>query len=156
LLLSELVTNALRVKAPSDRQVGVRIAHSADDGMLRLEVSDAGVGKPEVREPDEDETCGRGLMLVEALAHRWGVEPRVRGVGKTVWVELKAPVPTGTEVAAATIRPGQDVRLWGSWRTVRTARDEEHPSEGPAVVLGVGRRAGSAAPRRRAIVGTTR
>ncbi|MFF6784376.1 ATP-binding protein [Streptomyces sp. NPDC012510] len=58
---------------------------------MRLEVSDAGVGKPEVRVPGDEETGGRGLLLVEALAHRWGVEERAGGIGKTVWVELKEP-----------------------------------------------------------------
>ncbi|MFD9121956.1 ATP-binding protein [Streptomyces bottropensis] len=91
LVLSELVTNALRVPVPRDRQVGVRIARSPADGLLRLEVSDAGAGKPEVRVPGDEETGGRGLLLVEATAHRWGVEEREGGIGKTVWAELKAP-----------------------------------------------------------------
>ena len=30
--------------------------------------------------------CGRGLLLVEALASRWGVDER-KGPGKTVWAE---------------------------------------------------------------------
>lgn len=91
LVLSELVTNALRVPVPRDRQVGVRIARSLADGLLRLEVSDAGAGKPEVRVPRDEETGGRGLLLVEAMAHRWGVEERAGRIGKTVWAELKAP-----------------------------------------------------------------
>jgi anti-sigma regulatory factor (Ser/Thr protein kinase) len=93
LVLSELVTNALRVRVPPDRQVGVRIAYSPEDGLLRLEVSDAGEGTPRVRHPAEDDTGGRGLLLVDALTHRWGV--RERCVGKTVWAELKAP-PSAT------------------------------------------------------------
>ncbi|WP_405516249.1 ATP-binding protein [Streptomyces canus] len=98
LVLSELVTNALRARAPHDRQVGVRIAHSAQEGLLRLEVSDAGEGLPEVQSTSEGETGGRGLLLVEALAYRWGVQGRQGGVGKTVWAGLKATetiVPSG-------------------------------------------------------------
>jgi len=91
LVLSELVTNALCVPVPSDRRVGVRITHSVVEGLLRLEVSDAGGGRPEAGEPGVDETCGRGLLLVEALAHRWGYEERAAGIGKTVFAELKAP-----------------------------------------------------------------
>ncbi|MEV7872760.1 ATP-binding protein, partial [Streptomyces sp. NPDC088124] len=83
LVLSELVTNALRVRVPGDRQVGVRILLLPDERLVRLEVSDAGAGKPQIQHPCEDETGGRGLMLVEALAHRWGVEERVGGIGKT-------------------------------------------------------------------------
>ncbi|MGV9882912.1 hypothetical protein [Streptomyces sp. NPDC003006] len=36
-------------------------------------LTDAGAGRPEVKVPGEDETGGRGLLLVDALAHRWGV-----------------------------------------------------------------------------------
>jgi anti-sigma regulatory factor (Ser/Thr protein kinase) len=52
LVLSELVTNAVRVRVPNGRQVEVRIAHARADGLLRLEVSDAGDGWPEVKAPD--------------------------------------------------------------------------------------------------------
>ncbi|MFI5554891.1 ATP-binding protein [Streptomyces sp. NPDC051738] len=141
LVLSELVTNALRVRVPSDRQVGVRIARSPEVGLLRLEVSDAGSGRPEVRTPGDEETGGRGLLLVEALAHRWGVDERVGGIGKTVWAELKAPdivaEPDGWEVAAVMVRPGQRVRVWGEWRGVRAVRTEPYTAGGLAVVLGL-------------------
>jgi hypothetical protein len=141
LVLSELVTNALRVRVPSDRQVGVRIARSLEDGVLRLEVSDAGSGRPEVQAPGDDETGGRGLLLVEALAHRWGVDERAGGIGKTVWAELKAPdivaEPAGREVAAVMMRPGQRVRVLGEWRTVRTVCTEPYAAGGLAVVLGL-------------------
>ncbi|WP_309235537.1 ATP-binding protein [Streptomyces sp. TRM64462] len=71
LVLSELFTNALGVPVPSDRQVGVRIGYSEADGLLRVEVSNAGTGQPKVRHPAWDETEGRGLWLVEALSYRW-------------------------------------------------------------------------------------
>ncbi|MFF0035229.1 ATP-binding protein [Streptomyces mirabilis] len=139
LVLSELVTNALRVRVPSDRLVGVRIARSVEDGLLRVEVSDAGSGRPEVRAPGDEDTGGRGLLLVEALAHRWGVEERAGGIGKTVWAELKAPdivaEPVGREVAAVMVRPGQRVRVWGEWRSVASVRSEQYAAGGPAVVL---------------------
>ncbi|MCJ1680775.1 ATP-binding protein [Streptomyces sp. APSN-46.1] len=141
LVLSELVTNALRVRVPSDRQVGVRIAYSSADGLLRLEVSDAGSGRPEVRHPEADETEGRGLWLVEALSHRWGVSPRAGGIGKTVWCELKAPdllpAPRTRELAAIAVRPGQEVRAWGAWRAVRSVSTVRHATGGLAVLLGL-------------------
>ncbi|MFG2989919.1 ATP-binding protein [Streptomyces sp. NPDC048257] len=141
LVLSELVTNALRVRVPSDRQVGVRIAHSSTDGLLRLEVSDAGTGRPEVRHPEADKTKGRGLWVVEALSHRWGVSGRVGGIGKTVWSELKAPdlvpAPVTREIAAIAVQAGQSVRAWGTWRMVRSVRSERHAAGGLAVVLGL-------------------
>ncbi|MFG2960600.1 ATP-binding protein [Streptomyces sp. NPDC048291] len=139
LVLSELVTNALRVSVPSDRQVGIRIVRLLTDGLLRLEVSDAGSGTPEVRVPGDEETGGRGLLLVEAMAHRWGVDRRAGGIGKTVWAELKAPdiaaESVGREVAAAIVQPGQHVRVWGEWRVVRTMRTEPYAAGGLAVVL---------------------
>ncbi|MDX2545345.1 ATP-binding protein [Streptomyces sp. WI04-05B] len=139
LVLSELVTNALRVPVPSDRLVGVRIARSLAEGLLRLEVSDAGSGRPEVRAPGDEETSGRGLLLVEALAHRWGVEERVGGIGKMVWAELKAPdlvaEPVGREVAAVLVRCGQWVRVWGEWRVVVGVRSERADAGESAVVL---------------------
>ncbi|PWI06751.1 ATP-binding protein [Streptomyces sp. NWU339] len=139
LVLSELVTNALRVPVPSDRQVGVRIIRSVADGLLRLEVSDAGGGRPEVREPGEDETGGRGLLLVAALTHRWGYEERAAGIGKTVFAELKAPdivaEPATREMAAVMVRTGQVVRVRGEWRTVLGVRGDQYATGGPAVIL---------------------
>ncbi|MBO8193849.1 ATP-binding protein [Streptomyces oryzae] len=132
LVLSELVTNAMRVRVPRDRLVGVRIAWLNGDGLLRLEVSDAGEGEPVVRTPGDDETGGRGLLLVESLAARWGFERRACGIGKTVWAEVKAPdlVPErdGTEIAAAAVRVGQWVHAWGAWRTVRSVGSERSAS----------------------------
>ncbi|MFJ2194558.1 ATP-binding protein [Streptomyces violaceusniger] len=139
LILSELVTNALRVRVPNDRLVGVRIVRLLEEGVLRLEVSDAGDGKPEVRKPEEDETCGRGLLLVKALAHRWGYEGRSCGIGKTIWAELKAPdlvsARDGTAVAACTVRAGQSVWERGAWHLVRSVDTQQQASDGLTVVL---------------------
>ncbi|MFC9243513.1 ATP-binding protein [Streptomyces sp. NPDC057136] len=139
LVLSELVTNALCVPAPGDRLVGVRIACRERGELLRLEVSDAGEGRPEVQRPGEMDAAGRGLLLVEALAHRWGVDERLAGIGKTVWAELLAPgvdpAPPEVEIAAVTVRPGQCVRAWGAWRMVQTVRSERYASRGLAVVI---------------------
>jgi two-component sensor histidine kinase len=89
LVLSELVTNAVRARAPRDRQVGIRIVWMPTEEILRLEVSDAGEGVPEPRTPGDEDTDGRGLMLVEAITERWGVQQRTGGIGKTVWGELR-------------------------------------------------------------------
>ncbi|MCX4794907.1 MULTISPECIES: hypothetical protein [unclassified Streptomyces] len=96
-----------------------------------------------MRRPGTLETTGRGLQLVDALADRWGVDERRGGIGKTVWAELLAPgtvpvaLPVGTEVAAVTVRPGQSVRAWGTWHTVRSVRSERYASGGLAVVIGL-------------------
>ncbi|MFE3946154.1 ATP-binding protein [Streptomyces sp. NPDC059118] len=139
LVLSELVTNALRVPVPGDRLVGVRIECRGRGELLRLEVSDAGAGQPEVQRPGELTKGGRGLLLVEALAHRRGVDERRAGIGKTVWAELLAPgidpAPTEMEIAAVTVRPGQCVRAWGAWHAVRSVRSEWYASGGLAVII---------------------
>ncbi|MEU9287112.1 ATP-binding protein [Streptomyces sp. NPDC048275] len=139
LVLSELVTNALRARAPRDRQVGVHITHSEEDGLLRLEVCDAGEGRPEVRNPSEDDAGGRGLLLVEALTHRWGVQEREGDIGKTVWAEIKAPniaaVQVEREIAAVTLHAGDEVKLRGAWRTVRSVQGERSTSGGFVMVL---------------------
>ncbi|MFG2980717.1 ATP-binding protein [Streptomyces sp. NPDC048258] len=141
LVLSELVTNALRVPVPSDRQIGVRIAHSSRDGLLRLEVSDAGSGRPEPGRAEAGDEHGRGLRVVDALSHRWGVSARAGGIGKTVWSELKAPdlapAPATKEIAAIAVRAGQQVRAWGAWRAVRSVRTAPHTTGGLTVVLGL-------------------
>jgi len=139
LLLSELAANALKAPTAGDPHVGFRVARGRGDGMLRLEVSDGGAGVPAARAAGPEDEHGRGLFLVESLADRWGVEPYREG--KTVWAELKAPdlvpVPTGRQIAAATVRPGQTVRVWGAWRTVRAVRTEQFATGGLAVILGL-------------------
>ena len=56
--------------------------------VLRIEVTDTRrERRPGVLQPGPDTETGRGLLLVDALADRWGTaeEPFPR---KTVWVEL--------------------------------------------------------------------
>lgn len=58
---------------------------------LRIEVTDTrGDRRPEPQEPDAGAESGRGLLLVEALADRWGVAEE-RFPRKTVWAELRLP-----------------------------------------------------------------
>lgn len=79
LLVSELVTNAVTY-ADGPVELTVRVAGE----QTRVEVSDTTPARPVLRPPDWEGR--RGLNLVEALAHRWGVDGRVDG--KTVWFEL--------------------------------------------------------------------
>jgi serine/threonine-protein kinase RsbW len=87
LCVSELATNALLHGVPPGRGYRVRL-HLELGGLLRVEVDDSGAGLPHVREAEtgtEDES-GRGLLLVSALADKWGVADRAPG--KTVWCEF--------------------------------------------------------------------
>jgi anti-sigma regulatory factor (Ser/Thr protein kinase) len=88
LLVSELVGNAVRHTGA--RTFGLRISRRR--GWVRVEVRDPSRALPclvpIVRPLDES---GRGLMLVDMLADRWGVDLLPRG--KTTWFELRAPAP---------------------------------------------------------------
>ena len=80
-IVSELVTNAVRAGAAT---VEVRVQADAD--VVRLEVADTAPGWPVPREVAADETTGRGLQIVIALAHDWGVE--AQEAGKLVWATV--------------------------------------------------------------------
>ncbi|MFJ4001847.1 ATP-binding protein [Streptomyces sp. NPDC004673] len=84
LLTSELVTNAL-VHTDDDAILTVVVSARG----LRVEVRDFVARGPLMRTPEADEdTNGRGLILVQSLADAWGV--RAHAVGKSVWFELGA------------------------------------------------------------------
>ena len=82
LLVSELVTNAVR-HAEGE---AVRLVVAITAGVLRVEVHDPGRGFTR-RDPPSDpmRSSGWGLVLVEELSDRWGVDgsPRTR-----VWFEM--------------------------------------------------------------------
>ncbi|NUK39395.1 SpoIIE family protein phosphatase [Streptomyces lunaelactis] len=56
---------------------------------VRLWVKDRSSVRPRRRSPGEAATSGRGLLMIDAVAARWGVEPR--GEGKAVWCEFVPP-----------------------------------------------------------------
>ncbi|UCM86993.1 ATP-binding protein [Streptomyces marincola] len=88
LVISELFTNAI-VHTDSD-VVRCRIEAT---GALRLliEVTDQGPGlaKRAPHPADADAEHGRGLLLLDALAARWGVIAPDRATGCTVWAEIR-------------------------------------------------------------------
>ncbi|MFI9064499.1 ATP-binding protein [Streptomyces sp. NPDC053429] len=87
LCVSELATNALLHGVPPGR--GYRLRLLRFGGVVRVEVHDSGGGRPRIGGRSDDAECGRGLLLVAAVADRWGVGPR--SPGKTVWCELDIP-----------------------------------------------------------------
>ncbi|MEV7186627.1 ATP-binding protein [Kitasatospora sp. NPDC093102] len=98
LLLGELFANAVQHSdAPGDRHIEVRFA--LVNSRLRLEVHDAGSGHPSLRVAAPDDERGRGLLLVDQLAERWGCASRPGGIGKFVWA-LVAPAPAPVLVTA--------------------------------------------------------
>ncbi|MFJ5127157.1 SpoIIE family protein phosphatase [Streptomyces sp. NPDC088555] len=61
---------------------------------VRLSVQDRSSAWPRRRSPGETATSGRGLLLLDAVAVRWGIEPR--GEGKAVWCEIGPSPPPDT------------------------------------------------------------
>ncbi|WP_369216126.1 ATP-binding protein [Streptomyces flavofungini] len=91
LITAELAANAARhgrTVPARDFRVGLS---EAADGTVRIEVTDTRAERLPVVAGvvDPDAETGRGLLLVEAMACRWGVMPRPDGPGKTVWAELR-------------------------------------------------------------------
>lgn len=81
LVVSELLTNAIIHGSPP---IQLRMAHRPE--VLRLEVDDAGTGRPALDPGRARGDGGFGLQIVNTLAARWGVEDHAPG--KAVWVEL--------------------------------------------------------------------
>ncbi len=84
LVVSELVTNAIRAGSPV---VGVAVGLERTRVVLR--VRDEAVGWPAQRTPGSDDPGGRGLPVVSALSATWGV--RLAETGKVVFAELAVP-----------------------------------------------------------------
>lgn len=81
LLTSELVTNAV-VHAGGPVKVGL----DRPGARVRVSVSDGSSVAPRLRDAAFDSESGRGIFLVDQLAHSWGVD--AHAAGKTVWFEL--------------------------------------------------------------------
>ncbi len=79
LIVSELVTNAIRYATPPIRLRLLR------DARLTCEVADASSTAPRLRHARSTDEGGRGLFLVARLAHRWGA--RYTSEGKIIWAE---------------------------------------------------------------------
>jgi GAF domain-containing protein/anti-sigma regulatory factor (Ser/Thr protein kinase) len=83
LLVSELVTNALRVAKDRVELQLMRV------GKLLVEVSDDDHNLPSLEPSEALDEDGRGLSLVSHLSARWGTSRKA--VGKVVWFELPLP-----------------------------------------------------------------
>lgn len=80
LIVSELVTNAIRHASPP-----IRLRLIRHEGALTCEVSDGSTTSPHLRRARNLDESGRGLFIVAQLTRRWGT--RHNSDGKTIWAE---------------------------------------------------------------------
>ena len=84
LVISEVVTNALRYGRPGER---IDLAVTAKPDFLCVQVTDDGPGLvPQPRALQPEEHGGYGLFFVEQLTRRWGVTRENRRT--RIWFEL--------------------------------------------------------------------
>ncbi|MFC9324548.1 ATP-binding protein [Kitasatospora sp. NPDC057015] len=124
LIVAELAANAVLHGRLPGRDFGVRVGVVAPlpgrpgPSTVRIEVSDSrGDRLPAPRtgpapDPDPGAESGRGLVLVDALAARWGSVPRPPS-GKTVWAELHPAHPHPADARPTDTRPA-DTRFTGA------------------------------------------
>ncbi|WP_374333446.1 ATP-binding protein [Streptomyces sp. DH20] len=92
LIVGELAANAVTHGRVSGRDFRLLLYVVGD--TLRIEVTDTRGDRLPCRQRSADDAeAGRGLLLVEALADRWGVAPGPPPL-KTVWAEVGTG-PTG-------------------------------------------------------------
>ncbi|GII79235.1 hypothetical protein Sru01_42170 [Sphaerisporangium rufum] len=83
LLTSELAANVMRHAIEQEFLVSVAFPGTS----VLVAIEDGGSSKiPHLRRPADDETEGRGLLIVDDLASRWGFERRPSST--LVWFEL--------------------------------------------------------------------
>jgi anti-sigma B factor antagonist len=106
LVISELLSNALRHAVPLPGSK-IRVAWRIEPDSIQVSVSDGGgPTRPELGEPTQGATGGRGLRIVEKLSSRWGTSTGEEGA--TVWAEVPArPVEQGTAMTAVGARVGR-------------------------------------------------
>lgn len=99
LVISELFSNALRHAAPLPG-AQIRVAWQIEPGSVRVSVSDGGAPTvPELGEPAQGATGGRGLRIVEKLSAKWGTSTSEDG--NTVWAEVPVrPLTPESEMTA--------------------------------------------------------
>lgn len=126
LLVSELATNAVKqtgraagapTPGPTESVAVIYVRLELHTEVLRLAVWDNDTTAPTLRAPTDDAESGRGLLLVETLALRWGHYFPPAG-GKVVWADVPlVDVESAAQASASDVwwplpkrQPGQALR----------------------------------------------
>lgn len=91
-LVSELLTNAVKASRSLHEASFVTLRLLANRHQLVIEVWDQHPDDPQPHVADIDAEHGRGFMVIDALARRWGYH-RVSANLKVVWCELVVEQP---------------------------------------------------------------
>jgi anti-sigma regulatory factor (Ser/Thr protein kinase) len=132
LVISELLSNALRHAGPlSDGQI--RVAWRLDPDSVQVSVRDGGgPTEPELGQPTQAATGGRGLRIVEKLSRGWGTSQDDEG--STVWarvpVSRPAPDRAPAGVPAAVTERGLAGRFMPEPLSMRSAALPGAPARG--------------------------
>lgn len=81
LLVSEAVTNVL-LHAGSPASLCLDVSST----RLRAEIRDSSITPPSPKGYENTASTGRGLLMIEGLASRWGAD--IEDEGKVVWFEV--------------------------------------------------------------------
>jgi anti-sigma regulatory factor (Ser/Thr protein kinase) len=120
LVVAELAANAVTHGHVQGRGFRLTIDVEAPD-ILRIEVVDSRGDRPPLarRTASTTDEAGRGLLIVDALAERWGCGPWAPS-GKVVWAEIAlsdSVVPTSASITPPGTKTVQAAQLtWGDLR----------------------------------------
>jgi hypothetical protein len=145
LVVSELLTNAVRhARRPDAQRSDKDIAGGAAQGCnlllwcaersLTVAVHDADSRPPVLRDTQRESEGGRGLVLVDTLAAKWGCTYPSSASGKVVWARFAVPARAATPagdpavVTAPVRRVAIDLGLFSA--------DTAAPSSFPSVPAG--------------------
>ncbi len=88
LLVSELVTNAMRISRATAHYLPVRLWVVSDRAQVVIFVWDASPLAPAPADAGGDAENGRGLLIVQAVSAQWGWDFPPGLGGKVVWAQI--------------------------------------------------------------------
>ncbi|HEX9375365.1 MAG TPA: ATP-binding protein [Actinomycetota bacterium] len=84
-LVAELVTASVKHAMQAGRHGSLDLSFLAEDGVVRVEVTDPGRSRPPVVPEEPDDVTGFGFYLLDRMADRWGF---TEGPLPGLWFEM--------------------------------------------------------------------